>query len=70
MKLAYLDKVITGAAATLRAGQICTRPSDWVRLAMPHLDGPGDEGPGRLPAAGPQAGTKLERNWSDLAAAR
>ena len=52
MKLAQIPKVITGAAATLRAGQICTRPSGWVRLAMPHLDGPGDEGPGRLQQEG------------------
>jgi len=48
MKLAYLDKVISGAAATLRAGQICTLPSDWVRLAMPRRAGPGEEGPGRF----------------------
>ena len=52
MKLAYLDKVISGAAATLRAGQICTRPSDWVRLAMPRRAGPGEEGPGRLQQLG------------------
>ena len=67
MKLVHLDEVVSSAAATLRAGQICTRPSDWVRLAMPHLDGPGDEGPGRLQQQGPKRVTKRgipERPWS------